>query len=78
MQDDPLLMAQMEDWRWMDELRNEGKLDAYRGEYVFAANRLILGHGRDLFALRPVVEAKAAEQGISPERIIDYFMPGDQ
>ena len=75
---DALLLAQMDDWLWLDGLRNEGKLDQYRGEYVFAAGRQIFGHGRNLVELRPVVEQKAKEQGITPERVIDYFMPGEQ
>jgi hypothetical protein len=68
----------MGDWLWLDGLRNEGKLEQYRGEYVFAAAQQIFGHGRNLIELRPVAEAKAREQGIPPERIIDYYIPGEQ
>lgn len=76
-EDDPLLVAQMDDWRWLDELRNEGKLEQYRGEYVLAAARQIFAHGRNLVGIRPAAEQRACEQGIDPNRIIDYFMPGE-
>ncbi len=76
--DDPLLVAQMDDWHWLDEQRNEGKLDRYRGEFVLAAAKRIFGHGRNLVAIRPLAEQDARAQGIDPERIIDYFMPGEQ
>lgn len=74
---DPLLVAQLEDWAWLDQLRGEGKLDQYRGEYVFAAERQIFGHGRNLVRMRPRVEKKAHALGIQPERIINYFIPGE-
>jgi hypothetical protein len=74
---DPLLEAQLEDWAWLDQLRDEGKLDQYRGEFVLAAARQIFGHGRDLVNVRPPAEEKARAAGVPPERLIDYFMPGE-
>jgi hypothetical protein len=75
--DDPLLIAQLEDWTWLNQLRDEGKLNEYRGEYVFAAEKQIFGHGRNLVELRPSVEEAASAKGIPPQRVIDYFIPGE-
>ncbi len=77
MVDDPLLLAQLEDWPWLDQLRGAGELDQYRGQFVFAAERQIFGHGRDLVNVRPLAEEKARAKGIPPERLINYFMPGE-
>jgi hypothetical protein len=74
---DPYLVAQLEDWAWLDQLRGEGKLDQYRGEFVLAAEKQIFGHGRDLVHVRPPAEEKARAKGIPPERLLDYFMPGE-
>jgi hypothetical protein len=75
--DDPLLIAQMEEWREAERLENEGKFEQYRGEYVFYSNGTVFGHGRNLADLRPIAEAKAATAGIPPERLIDYFVPSE-
>ncbi len=75
--DDPRLVAQMEQWWKAEQLDNEGKFNEYRGEYVFFSDGVIFGHGRNLADLRPVAEAKAAAVGIPPERLVDYFVPGE-
>lgn len=74
--DDPLLESQIEDRAWLDQLRGEGKLDKYRGEYVIAAEKQIFAHGRNLVKVHPLAEKKAQAKGITAERLILYFMPG--
>ena len=74
---DPALLVQLEEWREAERLHTEGKFDQYRGEYVFYAKGIVFGHGRSLVDQRPLAEAKAAAAGISPEYVIDYFVPGE-
>jgi hypothetical protein len=75
--DDPGLLAQAEEYLKAEQWYCEGKFDDYRGEYVFFSNGTIFGHGRNLADLRPVAEEKAAAVGIPPERLVDYFVPGE-
>jgi hypothetical protein len=74
--DDPAFLAHMEQWREAERLDNEGKFDAYRGEYVFFAHGQVLGHSRSLVSERLLAEAKAVELGIPPEHVVNYFIPG--
>lgn len=74
--DDPLLLAQMNEWREAERLENEGKLDEYRGEYVIFGAGTIFAHGRNLLEIRIEAEKLAAARGISPDYLIDYFVFG--
>jgi hypothetical protein len=74
---DPLLEAQIPDLFALDQMYTDGKLDQYRGEFVFYANGTIFGHGRSLVEHRPKAEAAAAAAGIPPERLLDYFVLGE-
>ena len=75
--DDPILVAQMNEWREAERLHNEGKLNEYRGEYVIFGGGTIFAHGRNLLQIRIEAEALAAAKGISPDHLIDYFVPGE-
>jgi hypothetical protein len=75
--DDPLLLAQMEQWREAERLENEGQLKEYRGEYVIFGAGTIFAHGRNLLKTRIEAEELAAAKGISPDHLIDYFVPGE-
>jgi hypothetical protein len=72
----PIIIAQLEDHAWLDQLWSDGELDDYRGEFVIAAERTIFAHGRNLLKTRQRAEKKAQKQGIPPERLTDYFVPG--
>jgi hypothetical protein len=74
---DPDLLAQLEQFAWLDRLQNEGKLNQYRGEYVIAGAGQIFAHGSNLYETRREAEPKAAVAGISPERLAAYFVPGN-
>lgn len=76
--DDPAFLAHMEQWLEAERWRNEGKFDAYCGEYVFFSHGRVFGHSRNLARERPLAEAKAAALGIPPELVVDYFVPGGQ
>jgi hypothetical protein len=75
--DDPALLAQAAEYLKAEQWYCEGKFNAYRGEYVFFSDGVIYGHGRNLADLRPLAEEKAAAVGIPPERLVDYFVPGE-
>ena len=75
--DPPALLAQMQEWAKAEQFDNEGKFNEYRGEYVFFSNGIIFGHGRNLADLRPLAEEKAAAAGVPPERVVNYFVPGE-
>jgi hypothetical protein len=74
---DPVLEAQFEEWRKLDVLYNEGKLNKYRGEYVIWADGEIFAHGRHLLNVRLQAEELAGAKGITPNQLIDYFVPGE-
>jgi Family of unknown function (DUF5678) len=73
---DELLEAQVEDRAWLDQMRGEGKLDKYRGQYVIAAEKHIFAHSRNLAKILPQAEKKAQAKGIPCDRLVLYFMPG--
>jgi hypothetical protein len=73
---DPDIIAQVEQFAWLDQLRTEGMLNQYRGEYIIAGARQIFAHGPSLFDARREAEPKAAAAGVPPEQLADYFMPG--
>ena len=73
---DLLLEAQIEDRAWLDQLRGNGKLDKYRGQYVIAAAKQIFSHGRNLAKVLPQAEKKAQAKGIPSTQLVLYFMPG--
>jgi hypothetical protein len=75
--DDPAFVAHAMEYLKAEQWYNEGKFDEYRGEYVFFSDGIIFGHGRNLADLRPIAEEKAAAAGIPPERLVDYFVPGE-
>ena len=70
-----MLVDQLEDRAWLDQMRGEGKLEKYRGEYVFAAEKQIFSHGRNLGKVEAQAEKKAKAKGIDPERLVIYFLP---
>jgi hypothetical protein len=75
--DDPLFIAQWEAWRKLDVMRDEGKLNEYRGEYVIWSNGTIFAHGRNLLKVRLQAEELAGAKGINPDQLLDYFVPGE-
>jgi hypothetical protein len=73
---DPNILAQLEQFAWLDQLQNEGKLNQYRGEYVIAGAGQIFAHGPSLFDARREAEPKAVAAGVPIEHLADYFVPG--
>jgi hypothetical protein len=76
-QSDSMLEEQFEEWRKIDEWYSAGRLNEYRGEYVIWGGGEIFAHGRNLFDIRINAEKLAESKGISPSRLIDYFVPGE-
>lgn len=76
-EDDPLLVAQMDNWREAERLDNEGAFREYRGQFVLFAAGRVFAHGRNLVGIRPEAEKLAAAAGVPPEHIVDYFIPGE-
>jgi hypothetical protein len=72
-----MLEEQFEEWRKIDEWYSAGRLNEYRGEYVIWGGGEIFAHGRNLFDIRINAEKLAESKGISPSRLIDYFVPGE-
>ena len=75
--DDPIFVAQVEQWVKAQQLHNEGKFDAYRGEYVIFWNGTVFGHSRDLCQVLVEAEEAAARRGLTPDQLIHYFVPGE-
>lgn len=73
---DPDILAQAAEFARLDQLRTDGALNQYRGEYVIAGGGQIFAHGADLCAACREAEPKAAAVGIPSERLAYYFMPG--
>ncbi|HEX4608649.1 MAG TPA: hypothetical protein VH092_10635 [Urbifossiella sp.] len=73
---DETIRAQVEDWIWLDEMRNAGQLEAYRGEIVFVAGKQILARSPNMFIGRAVARMVAEERGIPVERVSNYLVPG--
>ncbi len=59
------------DERWLNEQYNLGAFEAYRGEYVAAVERKLLGHGRSLRELRERLER---ETGFPASRIATVYV----
>lgn len=74
---DPDILAQLAEFARLDQLQNEGKLLQYRGEYLIAGAGQIFAHGPSLYDARREAESKAAAAGVPPERLADYFVPGN-
>jgi hypothetical protein len=75
---DAMMEAQKEDWFALDQMYTDGKLDQYRGEFVFYANGTMFGHGRSLVDHSGPAEAKALAAGVAPERLVYYFVPSGE
>jgi hypothetical protein len=74
---DPDIIAQVEQFAWLNQLQTEGKLNQYRGEYVIAGAGQIFAHGPSLSDARREAEPKAVNAGVPLERLADYFVPGN-
>jgi hypothetical protein len=75
--DDVELHPQIEEWRKLEAMYSEGKLDEYRGEFVIWGNGEIFAHGRKLLSVRLQAEKLAEVKGISRDQLIDYFVAGE-
>lgn len=73
---DANLRAQVEDWLWLDDLRNTGQLEAYRGEILFVAGKQILSHSPHMGIGWALAEAEARARGIPFARLSHYLVPG--
>jgi hypothetical protein len=76
-QDDVELHPQIGEWRRLEAMYTEGRLDEYRGEFVIWANGEIFAHGRKLLSVRLQAEKLAEAKGISPDHLINYFVAGE-
>jgi hypothetical protein len=74
---DPAVLAQIEQFAWLDQLQCAGQLNQYRGEFLIAGARQIFAHGTSLEDACREAEPKAAAAGVSPERLAWYFVPGN-
>jgi hypothetical protein len=74
---DPDIIAQVEQFAWLDRLQGEGKLNQYRGQYVLAGAGQIFAHGTSLVEACREAEPKAAAAGVPLERLAWYFVPGN-
>ncbi len=72
------IRAQVEDWVWLDDLRNTGRLEAYRGETLFVAGKQILAHSTDFGVAWDQAEVEAARWGIPSKRLFSYNVPGNE
>jgi hypothetical protein len=73
---DATIRAQVEDWLWLDDLRNTGQLEAYRGEILFVAGKQILSHSPHMGIGWALAEAEARARGIPFARLSHYLVPG--
>lgn len=64
------------DREWLDQLKGAGKLVEYRGQYVIAAEKSILAHGRRLADVRSEAERTARAKNIPVDRFVLSFVPG--
>jgi hypothetical protein len=74
---DPDIIAQFEQFAWLDRLQCSGQLNQYRGEYVIAGAGQIFAHGSNLVEARREAEPKATAAGVPLEQLADYFVPGN-
>jgi hypothetical protein len=70
----PNLIAKLNDQNKLDQWWNEGKLDRYRGQVLIFADDTIYAHGRTLDAILDKAEKKAQANGVSPNRLLIYFV----
>jgi len=75
--EDAELHPQIGEWRKLEEMFTEGKLNEYRGEFIIWANGEVFGHGRKLLSVRLQAEKMAEARGISPDQLINYFVSGE-
>jgi len=67
----PSTQEVLADFLWLYGEISASRMEKYRGQHVAAANRTLLGSGRDPEALRNKV---AAEQQLDPARIAVTFV----
>jgi len=70
----PESIARLEDRAKLDQMWSDGKLERYRGQVLIYAEDTIFAHGQTLDAIVDEAEKKAQAKGVSPDRLVYYFV----